>query len=162
MNVKVFIFCAVSVSLLLIAGSCAPSVSKEEYDRLSSELAKTENELALAKAAKADIEDELMEIQKELDNAQSELNYIKANPPAIEIDFIDTGKIARLINVSASKDNVQTGTYVIECQLELTGSLPGPTNVVDIELYINDRLIPILNLAAAAMLLTNPQLIIGL
>jgi len=160
MNVKVFIACAVFISISLIAASCAASIPKEEYDRLSSELAQTENELALTKAANSDIEDELTELQQELDNAQSELNSVKAEAPAVEIDFIDTGKIARLINVRVSKDNPPAGTYIIECQLELTGVLPGPTNVVDLELYINDRFVASdrwIDISSTGFQVTKPQ-----
>jgi hypothetical protein len=160
MNVKVYIACAVFISISLIAASCAVSISQEEYDRLGSELAQTEDELALAKAVNSDIEDELMEIQKELDNAQAELDSIKASPPALEIDFIDAGKIAKLINLKVSKDNPQTGTYIIECQLELTGALPGPTNVVDVELYINDRFVDSdrwIDISSTGFLVTKAQ-----
>ena len=76
-----------------------------------------------------------------LTGVQAELDAIKANPPVLEVDFIDIGEITRLTNLKLTREASEGSTYVVECQLELIDELPGLVNVVDVELYIDYRFI---------------------
>ena len=126
------------LALVIGAVGCGGGVSQGEYDKVSTELAQTQEELAEAEASLSEIEGTLAEIEELLAQVQGELDAIKANPPVLEVDFIDIGEIARLTNLSLTKEASEESTYIVECQLDLTGELPGLTNVVDVELYIGD------------------------
>lgn len=80
MRARGFLACIVFVLISLVAASCTTGVSQEEYDRVSSELARTQEELAAAKG-------NLSETEAMLAQAQSELNALKATPAILEVVF---------------------------------------------------------------------------
>jgi hypothetical protein len=134
MRKRVSLVLTVCILILLVSTSCATRISQEEYDELDSELKQVQQELIQAEATVSSLQTELTEVQEELDS-------YKANPPVLEVDFIDIGAVAKLTKLKLSKQASLEGTYIVECELELTGNLPGLYNVVDIELYIQDLFI---------------------
>ncbi|MFC1848125.1 hypothetical protein ACFLXV_02285 [Chloroflexota bacterium] len=138
MKSKILLSCAILLSILLIASACS-DVSQEEYDKLAVDLAQTQEELDAAKDVISQLQVSLAETGEELQGVKTELDYYKANPPVIEVDFVDIGEIAKLTKLRVSGGATANNTYIIECELELTGDLPGRVNVVDVELYVNIR-----------------------
>ena len=154
MRAKGFLACIVFVSISLVAASCTTGVSKEEYDRVSSELAQTQEELATTKG-------NLSETQAMLAQAQSELDALKTTPAILEVVFVDRGGIARLITLKVIKEASDEGTWVVECQMEQTGPLPTLVNVVDVELYIEDRFIDSerwIDISSTGFIVTKPSI----
>lgn len=141
MGTKAILTCTMFLLISLVAVSCTTGVSQEDYDKISSDLAHAQAELAEAEASLAETQATLSETKEMLTEVQAELDAIKANPPVLEVDFIDIGEITRLSNLKLTREASEGSTYVIECQLELIGELPGLVNVVDVELYIDYRFI---------------------
>jgi len=138
MKSKILLICAIILSILLVASACS-EVSQEEYDKLADDLAQKQEELDDARDTISQLQVSLAEAEGELQGVQTELDYYKANPPVIKVDFVDIGEIAKLANLEVSKEATANSTYIIECELELTGDLPKMVNVVDVELYVNIR-----------------------
>ena len=138
MKSKLLLSCAILLSILLVLSGCS-DVSQEEYDKLAVDLAQTQEELDDAKYVISQLQVSLAEAEEELQGVKTELDYYRTNPPVIEVDFVDIGEIAKLTNLKVSKGATGNSTYIIECELELTGDLPGMVNVVDVELYVNIR-----------------------
>ena len=133
MRARGFLACIVFVLISLVAASCTTGVSQEEYDSRISELAQTQEELATTKG-------NLSETEAMLAQAQLELEALRLTPATLEVVFVDRGGIARLTFLKVTKEAPED-TWVVECQLEQTGELPTLVNVVDVELYIEDRFI---------------------
>ena len=153
MITKALLLCTILIVCIIAAG-CDTGITQEDYDSLSSELAEVEDELNQAKAIISELQSTLAEIQGELDD-------FKANPPVLEVDYVDIGGIAKLTNLRMSKETSDAGTHIIECQLELTGELPDRTNVVDVELYIDDKFITFerwIDISSSGFVTTKPEI----
>ncbi len=141
MRVKVIMICSMLLLTLPFVPGCSTGVSQEKYDAISSDLVQAQAELAETEASLIETQATLSEIEETLTEVQAELDAIRTNPPVLEVDFVDIGAITRLTNLKLTKEAPEDSTYVVECQLELTGELPGTVNVVDIELYIDYKFI---------------------
>ena len=142
------------LSISLVAAGCDTGITQEDYDDLSRDLAEAEEELDQAKTI-------ISELQSTLAGVQGELDDFKANPPVLEVDYVDVGDIAKLTSLRMSKETSATGTYVIELRLELTGDLPSMTNVVDVELYIDDKFITFerwIDISSSGFVTTRPEI----
>jgi len=140
MRAKGFLACIVFVLISLVAASCTTGVSQKEYDEVSSELAQTEEELAAAKGNLSEIQAKLSQTEAMLAQSQLELEALRLAPATLEVVFVDRGGIGRLVSLKVTKETAE-GNWVVECHLEQTGPLPTLVNVVDVELYIEDRFI---------------------
>jgi hypothetical protein len=119
--------------------ACSSGVSQEDYDELSAALQQTQDDLEQVEATLTQTEASLEESQELLDAAQKELADIKANPPVLELQFVDIGDIARVTDLKMAREATEGSTYIIEGELELLGELPDLVNVVDVELYVNEQ-----------------------
>jgi len=154
MRARGFLACIVFVLISLVAASCTTGVSQEEYDRVSSELARTQEELATAKG-------NLSETEAMLAQAQSELDALRAAPAILEMVFVDRAGIARLTSLKVTKEASEEGTWVVECRLEQTGPLPTMVNVVDVELYIERRFVDSerwIDITSTGFVITKPSI----
>jgi hypothetical protein len=129
--------CTILLLISLAVAGCDTGVSQEEYVRISGDLAQAQSELSAAELSLAETQATLSDTEDTLAEVQAELDAIKANPPVLEVSFLDIGEITRLTNLKLTKDVSEGSTYVVECQLELIDELPGLVNIVDVELYIN-------------------------
>jgi len=141
MRVKAFFACIMLVLISLAVASCATGVSQQEYDKLASDLAQTEEELERTEATLDEAEATLSATEEVLAQLQAELATIMANPPILELHFVDIGDIAKVTDLKVAKEATEGSTYIVECQLELTGELPELVNVVDVELYVEERFV---------------------
>jgi hypothetical protein len=138
---KAIVICTIVLLISVTAVGCDTGVSQEEYDRISGELARAQSELSATELSLAETQAALSDAEETLTAVQAELDAIKANPPVLEVSFIDIGEITRLTNLKLTRDIAGNSTYFVECQLELIDELPGLANVVDVELYINNQFI---------------------
>jgi hypothetical protein len=141
---------------MLFTVSCTTGISQEDYDAFNTQLLQTQRELTQAETI-------VLNLQSELTNIQSKLDDLKANPPVLEVDYLDIGEISKLTYLKMSKKSSGNGTYIIKCQLELTSELPELTNVVDVELYIDDKFITFerwIDISSSGFVSTKPEIVL--
>jgi len=117
-----------SMLIMLSITGCSTGITEEEYELLGRELSEAE-------ATISGLQAQLDEAVEQREQAQSELDAIKASPPILEVDLVDIGEIARVVNLKLYQEPPGEGTYKVEAQLELLGELPDSVNVVDVELF---------------------------
>ena len=138
---NVFLTLTTCVLISLALTGCQTGITQEDYDSLGRDLQRAQQELAQTQQSLIQAESAISDLQTTLTETQAERDDCKYNPPVLEVDFVDIGAISKLTNLKLSKQNPPGGTYVVECELELTGELVQLSNVIDVELYIQEAFI---------------------
>jgi chromosome segregation ATPase len=84
---KIYMFLILVAVVLISASSCAPTVSKEEYDRISSELSTMQNQLAELQGKLA----ETVVLKAQNEDLQKQFNNLKGEYDALKSEYEDLG-----------------------------------------------------------------------
>ena len=150
-----------SLAFALALAACSTGVSQDEYDRLEADRARVQRELDNANTIVAELEAALSASQDELSQVRAELDDLEANPPIVEVDFVDVGLVARLTGLKVMKETAANSTYSITVELDLLGDLPRLTNVVDVELYVGLLFVDSqrwIDISSTGFVTTNPTI----
>ena len=149
------------LAFALALAACSTGVSQDEYDRLEADRARVQRELDSANTIAAELEAALSASHDELSRVQAELDDLEANPPIVEVDFVDVGLVARLTGLKVMKETAANSTYSITVELDLLGDLPRLTNVVDVELYVGLLFVDSqrwIDISSTGFVTTNPTI----
>ena len=149
------------LAFALALAACSTGVSQDEYDTLEADRAQVQRELDSANTIVAELEFALSASQDELSQVQAELDDLEANPPIVEVDFVDVGLVARLTGLKVMKETAANSTYSITVELDLLGDLPRLTNVVDVELYVGLLFVDSqrwIDISSTGFVTTNPTI----